>query len=236
MLTSSDHRIRAYAARVAGIWADDLLPQAVRDPHPRVRLESVVAATYIRRPDAIQIVTSALDQPRDAFLDYAIRASARALQPLWAKPFTKNQLTFESDTQQTYLKSLLGDLPHSVSPGEEVYTMACMTCHQPEGKGLPGVYPPLAGSAWTNKIDPARLIKIVLHGLTGPIKVNDQIYGDKPNSVPMPPMGGLSDQQIADVLTYLRKDTSPVTIEKVKTVREETNSRAKPWTAADLDN
>ena len=106
--------------------------------------------------------------------------------------------------------------------------MACMTCHQPGGKGLPGIYPPIIGSI------PDKMIKIVLHGLIGPITVNGQIYGDKPNSVPMPPMGGLSDQQIPDVLTFLRKGAPAVTAEKVKSVRNETNNRAKPWTAAEL--
>ena len=86
--------------------------------------------------------------------------------------------------------------------------------------------------------DPTALVKIVLHGLKGPIKVAGQDYGANPNSVPMPPMGGLSDQGIADVLTYLRNSfghaSDPVSLSKVQSVRAETTTREKAWTAAEL--
>ena len=101
-----------------------------------------------------------------------------------------------------YLKKLLGTPPKQASPGETLYEMACLPCHQPEGKGLPGVYPPLRGSKWVQG-DPARLIKIVLHGLSGPLTVAGQTFGG-PGAVPMPSMGGLTNEQLADVLTFVR--------------------------------
>ncbi|HEU0224681.1 MAG TPA: cytochrome D1 domain-containing protein [Steroidobacteraceae bacterium] len=81
--------------------------------------------------------------------------------------------------------------------GEKAYQSACMACHQQNGKGLPGAFPPLAGSDYL-KADKHRAIKNVLQGLTGPVVVNGVSY----NSV-MPPMPQLSDAEIANALTYV---------------------------------
>ena len=79
----------------------------------------------------------------------------------------------------------------------------CFARHQPTGLGLPGMFPPLASSDWVAAKKPDRIIRMVLHGFTGPITLNG-----KPFTSPaplMPPQGAaLSDQQIADVLTYVR--------------------------------
>ena len=109
-------------------------------------------------------------------------------------------------------------------------------CIRDRGKGLPGVYPPLAGSEWVSG-DPERLVKVILHGLTGPITVAGQKYGTG-NAVPMPAMGGLSDHQIAAVLSYIRKEfgqeAAAVSAEAVKKIRTGTSGRDKPWTADEL--
>ena len=243
LLTAKDPRVRAYGARVAGAWAEQLhdalklLHQRVQDENPRVRLEAVVAASYVPKAEAVQVVTAALEMKRDPFLDYAVRQSARALQPRWSSALASNQLDFRGSVAQAdYLKKLAGTPPTPPSPGESIYEMACLPCHQPEGKGLPGVYPPLVGSDWVRS-DPARLIKILLHGLTGPVTVAGQDFGG-PNAVPMPSLGGLTDEQIADVLTFVRKEfgakASPISPADVKKVRAATGSRAAPWTAEEL--
>ena len=86
--------------------------------------------------------------------------------------------------------------------------------------------------------DKARIIKVVLHGLTGPVTVAGQNFGGTPASVPMPSMGGLTDEQIADVLTFIRAEfgqqAPPVTAAEVKAVRGATGSRQLPWTAMEL--
>lgn len=240
LLHAKDPRVRAYGARVAGKWATrlpeglDLLSLSVGDENPRVRLESVVAATYLPKAESVKIVVGALDHARDPFLDYAIRTSARALQPYWTEAFASGKLTTSNETQHNYLRDLLGEQPAPPSPGAEVYTMACLACHQPGGIGLPGVYPPLKGSEWVSASDPSNLIKIVLHGLSGPITVSGQSYGHQPGAVPMPAMGGLSDHQIADVLTFVRashgENAGPITAEEVRTSRKETQDRTSPWT------
>ena len=81
--------------------------------------------------------------------------------------------------------------------GEEVYKVACIACHQDTGLGLPGAFPPLAKSDYLLST-PDRAVGVVVRGLQGEVTVN----GQKFNSV-MPAMTQLSDQQIADVVTYV---------------------------------
>ncbi len=84
----------------------------------------------------------------------------------------------------------------NAAKGKSVYTQTCIACHQPTGVGIPNAFPPLAKSDYLNS-DVNRAIKGVVKGLNGPITVN----GKKFNSS-MPPQA-LTDQQIADVLTYV---------------------------------
>jgi nitrite reductase (NO-forming)/hydroxylamine reductase len=81
--------------------------------------------------------------------------------------------------------------------GKSAYDIACAACHQSDGKGLSGAFPPLAGSDYL-RADRNRAIKIVLQGLQGKITVNGKAF----DSV-MPPMPQLSNQEIADILTYV---------------------------------
>jgi mono/diheme cytochrome c family protein len=80
--------------------------------------------------------------------------------------------------------------------GKKVYTQTCIACHQATGAGIPGAFPPLAKSDYLNA-DVNRAIKQVIKGSNGPITVNGKKY-----TTPMPAQA-LSDQQIADVLTYV---------------------------------
>ena len=244
LLATKDHRVRAYGARVAGTWADRMqdglkgLRQAVLDSHPRVRLETVVAASYASAPKAIEVVVAAVDQPMDPFLTYAIRQSARALQPRWASLLDSDQLEFSSDTQKNYLAELRGSAPVVASPGEAIYEKSCLACHQPEGKGLPGIYPPLVNNPRIAG-DSDRLIKIVLHGLTGTLEVNGVAYGSQQGAVPMPPLAGLSDEEIASVLSHIRAKfgnvESPVSAKEVTAIREAFSDRKTPWSLPELE-
>jgi len=81
--------------------------------------------------------------------------------------------------------------------GKQVYMQTCFACHQANGQGIPGAFPPLAASDYLNA-DKDRAIATVLKGLDGPITVNGKAY----NSL-MPPQNTLSDQQVADVLSYV---------------------------------
>jgi len=116
--------------------------------------------------------------------------------------------------------------------GAAVYARTCIACHQPTGMGLPPVFPPLA-KAPIAVGNPELPIKFILQGLMGPITVGGTTY----NSM-MPPVPGVSDDDIADVLTYVRQSFgnqgNPVAAEQVKAVRAATAGRAAPWTTAEL--
>lgn len=87
-------------------------------------------------------------------------------------------------------------LPDRIEMGKNTYNANCAACHQPDGRGIPAAFPPLANSDWLNQ-DKIRAISTVKNGLTGKITVN----GEKFDSV-MPSLG-LSDEDIANVLTYV---------------------------------
>ena len=116
--------------------------------------------------------------------------------------------------------------------GKQTYAGLCTACHQPTGKGLEGLAPPLADSEWVNG-DPERIIKVVMHGLRGPIKVKGLSY-----SYDMPAAGFLSDEQIAGVLTYIRREwdheASPVPLDLVQKIRAETKGRTDAWTEGEF--
>ena len=117
--------------------------------------------------------------------------------------------------------------------GKQVFSTTCAACHQATGEGVPGVYPPLAGSEWVTG-DEAKVVRILLHGVTGPIEVAGETF----NSM-MPPWGAtLKDADIAAVLTYVRgtwgNKGAPITVSKVAAIRAATASRTTPWTVAEL--
>ena len=83
--------------------------------------------------------------------------------------------------------------------GQQVYATNCASCHQSNGQGVPGAFPPLAGNAAVTG-DPKTVIHIVKYGLSGKIAVGNATYNGM-----MPPWGSqLSDAQIASVVTYVR--------------------------------
>jgi mono/diheme cytochrome c family protein/glucose/arabinose dehydrogenase len=117
--------------------------------------------------------------------------------------------------------------------GKQTYTMLCAACHQPNGQGMDGLAPPLVDSEWAVE-KPDILPRVVIHGLTGPIKVNGTSW-----SLEMPPLGAaLTDEQVAAVATYIRREwehtASPVSVDFVKKIRSENKDRTKAWTSNDL--
>ena len=110
--------------------------------------------------------------------------------------------------------------------GKEIYATLCAVCHQADGRGRDKIAPPLVGSPFALG-PPAIVVRIMLHGKRGPTNV-------------MPALGPLmTDEQIAAVLTYVRREwgqTAPVVdAAAVKTIRSTTTGRARPWTAEELE-
>ena len=117
--------------------------------------------------------------------------------------------------------------------GKRVFSTTCIACHQANGLGVPVQYPPLVASEWALGNE-ARIISIVLHGLNGPITVGGKEF----NNV-MAPLGeALKDEQIANVISYVRSEwgnTAPEVLpETVARIRAENAARKTFWTAAEL--
>ena len=117
--------------------------------------------------------------------------------------------------------------------GKRSFETACQLCHQPNGLGTPGQFPPLDGSEWVNG-PVSRLARIPMHGLTGPITVK----GENWNAAMVNAGGGMTDQELADLLTYIRSawsNKSPaVDVADVQKARAKDGTRSQPWTAAEL--
>jgi len=142
---------------------------------------------------------------------------------------------YHSFTQLDSLQPRSGDAQLAMK-GRKVYETYCTPCHQPNGQGLPGQFPPLAGSDWVAAAGPNRMIRLVLDGIQGPITVKGLQFNNA-----MPPQKDLlKDDDIAAVLTFVRgnKDwgngSSAVTAEQVKSIRAKVADRSTPWSPDEL--
>jgi putative membrane-bound dehydrogenase-like protein len=118
--------------------------------------------------------------------------------------------------------------------GRTVYATLCAACHQPHGLGLDGLAPPLVDSEWVlGKTDV--LARIVMHGLAGPVKVSGRTY-----NLAMPPLPQLTDEDIAGVLTYIRREWehngSAIETKAVAAIRDQNKGRMMMWTEEELKN
>ena len=112
--------------------------------------------------------------------------------------------------------------------GAALFASACVACHQASGAGLPGVFPPLAGSEWVTGKE-STVAAIVLHGISGPINVKGAGYAGA-----MPAFKDqFSDEQLAAVLSHVRSQWgnagAPVSAATVAQVREQLKSRTAPF-------
>ena len=115
--------------------------------------------------------------------------------------------------------------------GKAIFTGLCAACHQPHGYGLDGLAPPLVDSDWvTGK--PDVLARIVMNGLGGPVKVGNRTW-----DLTMPPMAQLNDEDLAAVLTYVRREwehtASPIDAKFVKGLRDQYGTHPS-WTSEEL--
>lgn len=115
--------------------------------------------------------------------------------------------------------------------GKPIFETRCAQCHQANGQGLPGFFPPLTRTEWVLG-DKGRLIRLLLNGMIGPIQINGEAYDSA-----MPPHNSLADEQIAAVLTYVRQnfgnDAGAVAPDEVAAVRA-ANQKIGLWNPAEL--
>ncbi|WP_336517389.1 PVC-type heme-binding CxxCH protein [Pollutibacter soli] len=235
MLHAQDYRARAAAVRVlryTGHQVPDqaeLMIQAANDDSGRVRLEAIVAASWLPKEKGLAVLNVASKKPLD---DWILPAYETALAHL-------NGTTREEKSDAKQLTSLTGRDAELFQKGKAIYAKEgfCITCHQADGAGLSAsFFPPIIRNNWILG-DEDRLIKLVLKGLQGPIEVSGKTY---PGQVPMTPFEGLmNDEEVAAVLTYVRNSFgnkgSVISPEKVRTVREKVLSKKGFYTVEELE-
>lgn len=129
-------------------------------------------------------------------------------------------LAFAQTRKPAAKSGAAGSLKTSVDHGKLVYLQYCLTCHQGDGSGVPNMNPPLVKTTWVLGSKNV-LIQQILKGSHGKVEIDGDTFHNT-----MPPMAQLSDQQIADVLTYVRHNfgnkASAVTAAEVKAIRAKT--------------
>lgn len=233
LLEAKDYRARAAAVRVLRYSIHQisdhvsLLEKAAADKHGRVRMEAIATASWLGKQDGLRVLKAAEKMEQDSWLKPVFTT---------AKVYLEGQ-TIEADAAPVYETHLTGNEKAIFDMGAEVYNREghCITCHQPDGKGLPAAqFPPIADSEWITGSE-ERLIKLALHGLYGPIEVKGEKY---PGVVPMTPFKNLSDKEIAAVLSFVRNtfgNNAPIILPNtVKKVREATKDQATFYTPENL--
>ena len=234
VLTANDFRARSAAVRVlryTGHQIDnqvELLLTAANDPHGRVRLEAMVAGSWLDKEEGSKIVKAAADAgPMDEWLNAPYK---RAIAHLNGENLVEKKKEIRTHLQGADKVAFI--------KGKELYEREayCGTCHQEQGQGLAASgYPPLRQSKWI-KGSEERLIKLTLKGIYGPMTVLRRKYK---GNVPMTPFEGLmNDEEVAAVLTYVRNTfgnkASVITPEKVKEVRASIADKEGFYLASDL--
>ena len=216
-------RFLAQSARQGGGEASSSgrLLALVSDASADVQVQLALALSALTPDDRVKAGVAQLAAKSSAVLVRDAAAYAQAtLEPVKAEaPVAKG-------------RPLTPEEKRRFEAGKAMYEATCLACHQVHGMGQIGLAPPLVGSEWVAGSQ-ERLIRIVLHGLRGPIKVKGETF-----ELDMPALGVLDDDQISAALTYVRREWGhnfePVAPEAVKKVRDGTASREEAWTMADL--
>ena len=256
VLTSPEPRARAQAVRVLCYWRDrvptalSLLSVAAKDASLRVKLEAVRAASFFNGADtvkALEIANSVRDE-KDYYVDYCYKETMKQLGslPEGKAAVDKDgllQVRFRIRPNDSYGptdKKLSKEDLAIYNLGKEVYNREahCVTCHQADGKGVDGTYPPLSKSEWLEG-NPERVIKLVLKGLYGPLEIQGKHYGPDKGTPPMMGFGPLlKDEELAGVLSYVHQsfgnNLPMVTAAEIAKVREAVKARAIFYDTAEI--
>ncbi|MEY3897193.1 MAG: hypothetical protein RLZZ214_2714, partial [Verrucomicrobiota bacterium] len=236
LLQAKDFHVRAAAVRVlrynSHAVADHaaLLEKAATDEQGRVRLEAIIAGSWLNNAAGKKVVAAAAKQPLDVWSKGSATTAMSRLEGV-------KDAVVDEHPAPPVPAHLTGPEKQQFIAGHEIYfrDAHCATCHMPNGKGIDPAFPPLAGSPWVSG-DPERLIKLTLHGLMGPFDLNGKNYA---GLVPMTPFGGmLDDAEVAAVLTYVRNDfgnkAPAVQPAQVAAVRATTAARKSFYIADEL--
>ena len=124
-----------------------------------------------------------------------------------------------------------------IKSGGKIFAARCASCHQANGLGIAGQYPPLDGSKWVTS-DPGLITNIILKGLKGEIVVKGQKYGTSA-AVNMAAVQ-IDDREIANVVTYVRQawgnEASEVFEDEISSVRSASSDQQEQWTGDQLQS
>ncbi|TWU15595.1 DUF7133 domain-containing protein [Allorhodopirellula heiligendammensis] len=229
----SDARVRAAAMRLAEPFLatdtslNNVIERLAQDPSPGVVMQTLLSVNQGQHPDG-EAITQRIVEANQSNPNVASVAEQyrRGMEALRAEQKKIAEMAQRNEA-----------LAASVLRGKVIYSTLCTTCHGEHGKGHPSpqggdhLAPPLAGSARVQG-HKARLLRILLQGLIGP--VDDKTYADGL----MMPLAANDDAWIADAANYVRNswdnEGSMIQPQDVERVREESASRIGPWTLADL--
>ena len=159
---------------------------------------------------------------------------AKYAQTLISKGYPKRNSSVYKDKVRQWVKQNAA-LDKAYASGMKTYGQFCSACHQPHGKGMANIAPSLVKSDWVNG-DSKILMGVAVHGLSGPIHINGELAKNIPPI--MPGHGFLTDQQLADTLTYVRNawgnKSDQISPDQIKSYREKNADRVAPWTEAEL--
>jgi len=126
-------------------------------------------------------------------------------------------------------------LERKVGSGEKIFAARCASCHQANGLGIAGQYPPLAGSEWVTS-DPGIITNIIIKGLKGEIVVKGETYGTSAavNMAAVP----INDREIANVVTYVRQawgnNAEEIFEDEVAAIRADSTVQQDQWTGEQI--
>jgi mono/diheme cytochrome c family protein len=217
------HLLELIAGRPAGDWQQVALLEGISGTLPPIRAGQTAARI---RPVVFAEEPAAWKTLRGVESD-EIRRRVTSVDRLLAWPGKPGMEDIKLPTP------LQGEELASFRRGKELYASICGACHQPHGNGQEGLAPPLRDSEWVLGSE-QRLIRIVLHGVRDELQVKGQKY-----TLSMPALAeALNDQQIADALTYIRREwdhpAAPVRSSAVQAVRKSTQGREDSWTQPEL--
>ena len=225
-----------HLSRIHALWALEgmnalnlaTIERGLKDKHNKVQMTALVISGRLRATADQDNAIEAVQVLGTSKLEQLSSLSEQMVKRL------KGEIIAKSGGPPKIKKMPKGDHGEAVRHGIEVYNTLCITCHLADGKGADNLAPPLANSDWVTG-STERLIRIALHGVQGPIEVNGSRYR---HPEIMPGLGlALKDQQIADVLTYIRTawgGKSQVEEKDVKRIRAAHKNRVIPWDVKEL--
>lgn len=212
--------------------------------------EGILAAGRLDRPETVKVVADVLDafggQPyiyKAALSSLGPRAqdlAARLDRNRHAEFFELMEQSRRQQVGRSGRDGLTGEDLAAFEAGRDLYHghASCAGCHGSQGEGIENMGPPLASSEWVIEA-PDRLIKIMLHGMVGPVTVKGVVYDP---GMMMPGLGeneDFTDTQLAAIATYIRNDwgnaADPIAEDLISGVRKATLGREDPYEAKDLN-